>query len=99
MFDRAAADRHSDAMTVSLPSSFEDFVHRKVAAGEFASAADVVCEGLRLLQRQEDWKADVRQKIDIGLEEAQKGELHTPEEARTNLTSRKQAWRREHGAE
>jgi len=38
-------------MTVSLPSSLEDFVRHKVEAGDFQSPEEVICEGLRLLQR------------------------------------------------
>jgi putative addiction module CopG family antidote len=81
-------------MTVSVPSSLEAFVRRKIAAGDFASADDVVGEALRLLERQEAWKADARQKIDLGWNQARTGQLSTPEEVRNNLASRKESWRR-----
>jgi putative addiction module CopG family antidote len=80
-------------MNVSLPSPLEEFIRHKVAAGEFHSADEVVCEGLRLLQQQENWKADARAKIDEGWEQAQHGHLRTPEQATESLNSRKQAWR------
>lgn len=86
-------------MTISLPTILEDFVRRKVANGDFKSAEDVVCEGLRLLQRQEEWKADAHRKIDAGWQQARNGELRTAEELRESLTSRKQDWKREHNVE
>jgi hypothetical protein len=51
------------------------------------------------LQRQEQWKADARHKIDVGWDQARNGQLSTPENARENLAARKVAWRREHGLE
>ncbi len=84
-------------MNVSLPSSLEEFIRRKVAAGEFASADEVVCEGVRLLQHHEVWKTDVRHKIDVGWEQAKSGQLRAPEQVRNNLAARKEAWNRSSG--
>ena len=84
-------------MTVSLPTLLEEFVRRKVVAGEFHSADEVVCEGLRLLQEQEAWKGEARQKIDVGWKQAKSGQLHTPEQARENLAERKAAWKSSRG--
>jgi putative addiction module CopG family antidote len=80
-------------MNVSLPVTLEEFVNRKVAAGEFRSADEVVCEALRLLQDQGAWRADASAKIDEGWEEAKAGALRTPEEVRQSLNSRKKAWK------
>jgi putative addiction module CopG family antidote len=80
-------------MNVSLPIRLEDFVRRKVAAGEFQSADDVVCQALRLLQDQEAWKVDASPKIDEGWEEAKAGQLRTPEEVRHSLAARKETWK------
>jgi putative addiction module antidote protein, CC2985 family len=50
-------------MNVSLPEAMEEFVRQKVAIGDYETASEVVREGLRLLkQRDEVWKADVRDK-------------------------------------
>jgi putative addiction module CopG family antidote len=81
-------------MNVSLPTPLEEFVRHKVAAGEFQSTDEVVCEGLRLLQGQESWKADARAKINAGWEQAKHGQLRSPEEVTRNLSSRKRAWQR-----
>jgi len=84
-------------MNVSLPTSLEEFIRRKVAAGEFESADEVVCEGVRLLQQQGEWKADARRKTDAGWEQAKSGQLRTPEQVRENLAARKDVWKRANG--
>jgi putative addiction module CopG family antidote len=84
-------------MTISLPAFLEEFVRRKVAAGEFHSSDEVVCEGLRLLQEQEAWRNEARHKIDVGWEQAKAGQLRTPPQARKNLTVRKKAWKSSRG--
>jgi len=80
-------------MNVSLPVMLEEFVRRKVAAGEFKSADDVVCEALRLLQDQGAWRADARRKIDEGWEEAKAGALRAPDKVQRSLNSRKKIWK------
>jgi len=80
-------------MTVSLPIPLEEFIRRKVAAGDFHSVDDVVCEGLRLLQQKESWSAETRQKIDLGWEQAKSGQLRTPEQAQEDLAARKEVWK------
>jgi putative addiction module CopG family antidote len=84
-------------MTVSLPTALEDFIRRKVAAGEFHSADEVVCEGLRLLQQQETWRGEARRKIDAGWDQAKSGQLRTPEQAQASLAERKEAWKSSRG--
>ena len=86
-------------MNVSLPATLEEFVRSKIAAGEFHSPDEVVCEGLRLLQQEAAWKADARHKIDSGWEQARAGRLLTPDEVRANLSVRKENWKREHDVE
>jgi len=71
----------------------EEFVRRKVAAGDFQSVDEVVCEGLQLLQ-QEAWNTSARNKIDVGWAEAKSGELRTPEQVQDSLLARKDAWTR-----
>ncbi len=80
-------------MTVCLPTPLEEFIRRKVAAGDFHSVDEVVCEGLRLLQQKESWNAEARQKIDLGWQQARSGHLHTPEQAQENLAARKEVWK------
>lgn len=81
-------------MNVTLKPGFEEFVRRKVEAGDFRSAADVVSEGLRLLQQQDEpWAIDARAKIDVGWAQAKSGQLLSPEAVREDLVARKAAWK------
>jgi putative addiction module CopG family antidote len=84
-------------MNVSLPLPLEEFVRQRVAAGEFASPDEVVCEGLRLLQEHANWKTEARDKIDAGWEQAKSGQLLTSGQVLEDLATRKLAWRRQNG--
>jgi putative addiction module CopG family antidote len=83
-------------MNVSLPVKLEEFVRRKVAAGEFSSPDEVVCEALRLLQDQGAWRTDAGRKIDEGWDAAKAGTLRTPEEVQQSLNARKKIWKQAH---
>lgn len=48
-------------MTVEIPTDLEPFVQRLIAEGRFPTEADVLAEGLRLLQSQESLRSDVQQ--------------------------------------
>jgi len=64
-------------MNVSLSAEFADFVEAQVASGAYASASEVVRDGLRLLRREQaahDEKiAILRREIGIGVEQARQG--------------------------
>ncbi len=57
-------------MSTQIPSDFEPFVKRMVAARRFLSEEDVVSEGLRLLQAKESLREEVQKgftELDEGL--------------------------------
>jgi antitoxin ParD1/3/4 len=58
--------------TIIAPE-FEQFVSDEVAAGKYRSAEEVVSEGLRLLREREI--EALRKKIDVGLEQVDRGEV------------------------
>lgn len=64
-------------MNVSLSKEFADFVEAQVSSGGYASASEVVRDGLRLLRReqavQDEKIAILRREIVIGVEEARQG--------------------------
>ncbi len=76
-------------MNISLTPELEHLVAEKVKTGRYASASEVIREGLRLLEEQEQLKlqrlASVRQKIDRGLEQLDKGQGILGSEARARL--------------
>ncbi len=66
-------------MHVTLTPEFEQLVARKVESGRYHSAAEVVHEGLRLLEEQdrlqEMRRDDLRREVARGVEQADRGEL------------------------
>jgi antitoxin ParD1/3/4 len=81
-------------MNVSLPEQMEDFVRSKVAVGDCETASEVVREALRLLkQRDEVWKADVRNKISQGLDSIRTGRTTSAKQVKAQMTAHKKNWR------
>lgn len=66
-------------MNISLTPELESFVDSRVASGRYQSASEVVRAGLRLLEQDELEReaalAEVRQKIQLGLDQIQRGEV------------------------
>jgi antitoxin ParD1/3/4 len=66
-------------ITVTLPAELEAFVLERVASGRFATPGEAVREGLRLLEEREQEReavlAELRQEIEIGVEQAKAGKL------------------------
>lgn len=66
-------------VTISLSAELQAFVDSRVSSGRYSSASEVVREGLRMLQERERKRVssidELRQQIDIGLQQARRGEL------------------------
>ena len=66
-------------MNVSLTEEFVTFIEGEVASGEYASASEVVRDGLRLLQRERAAHSEkiqiLRREVGIGVEQARSGRL------------------------
>ena len=66
----------------SLPPDAASFITGVVSSGKYSSADDVVIAALRLLESQERSLADLRLKIDEGLEDLTRGDyLEIPNDA------------------
>lgn len=65
-------------MNVSLTPELEKFVTQKVESGLYQSASEVIREGLRLLDDHDRLRelhlSEVRKKIQIGLDQLDRGE-------------------------
>jgi antitoxin ParD1/3/4 len=76
-------------MNISLAPELERLVSEKVKSGRYASASEVVREGLRLLEGQEEVRqhrlAEIRQKIDRGLDQLDRGQGIPADQARSRL--------------
>jgi antitoxin ParD1/3/4 len=66
-------------MNVSLSDEFVAFVESEVASGGYATASEVVRDGLRLLQREKAAHNEkiliLQREVGIGLEQARAGRL------------------------
>ena len=72
-------------MNVNLGPVFDQFVAELLSSGLYQSQSEIVREGLRLLREREQLKqlrlAELRKQINIGSEQADRGECVDGEEA------------------
>jgi len=80
-------------VNISLTPELERLVDDKVKSGRYATASEVIREGLRLLEEHEQLKeqrlAELRRKIDRGLEQLDQGLGIPGAEARERLRRKK----------
>jgi antitoxin ParD1/3/4 len=66
-------------MNVSLTPELEQLIHKKVETGLYLSASEVVREALRLLEQRDKLQAlkfeEVKREIQIGIDQADRGEV------------------------
>lgn len=76
-------------MNVSLTPELEELVTKKVESGRYTSASEVIREALRLLEEHDQLKqkrlAEVRKKIDRGLDQLDAGLGTSAADARARL--------------
>ncbi|MDZ8105599.1 MAG: type II toxin-antitoxin system ParD family antitoxin [Nostoc sp. DedQUE12a] len=69
---------HDEQMNISLNPTHEQFVLSKIESGKYANADEVIAAALQLLEEQEQytlWLNDTRQKVAVGLEEIERGDV------------------------
>ena len=62
-------------MTITLTPEMEHLVQSKVQSGLFGSPADVVYEGLLLLDQEEARFEELKSEIAVGIEQAETGQV------------------------
>lgn len=77
-------------MNISLTPELDDFIRRQVESGLYHSSSEVVRDGLRLLKEREEIRQirleEIRKKIAVGIEQANRGEVFTMEEVFNELS-------------
>ena len=66
-------------MSIVLTQDMERLIARKVEAGAYGSAAEVVREALELLDERDEWRAaslrELRDEVAIGLDQVARGQV------------------------
>ena len=93
--------RERVGVNISLTPELARFVEAKVDAGTYASASEVVREGLRLLLEQDQFREvrlqELREKVRVGLDQARRGELVDGDAVFQELESELDEQERTHG--
>jgi antitoxin ParD1/3/4 len=62
-------------MNIYLGEHFEKFIRDQVATGRYANASEVVREALRALEDEEDKHAQLREAIQLGIDDFEAGRV------------------------
>ncbi len=88
-------------MNVNLGTVFDKFIAELLKSGMYQSQSEVVRDGLRLLKEREELKklrlAELRRKIAIGSEQADRGEFVDGEETFAEIRRRSAERKRARG--
>jgi antitoxin ParD1/3/4 len=61
-------------MSIDIPPEFAEFLEQELATGQYDSASDVVCQGLRLLKDHKKRLEELRSAIRVGEDQIARGE-------------------------
>jgi antitoxin ParD1/3/4 len=80
-------------MNVNLGETFEKFVAKLIASGEYQSQSEVIRDGLRLLKERQELKAirieELRRHIGVGLDQVSRGDVAPLDIAKIKAEGRK----------
>jgi antitoxin ParD1/3/4 len=78
-------------MNISITPELEKFIQAKVKSGMYQSASELVRDALRLLAERDELRRKQLEKLDrdiqLGLDQAQRGELLPEEESKARLSN------------
>lgn len=63
------------SMNINLTEHQEKFVRDLVSSGDYANAAEVVREAIRLFEEERRWRAELRRKVLEGVEDLKAGRV------------------------
>ena len=83
-------------MQWNVPADLEQLIQKRLSTGIYADAEEVLRSALEA-QAVEDWTEEERLsislRIDLGYEQAERGQLMDPDQARREIALMKQNWR------
>jgi antitoxin ParD1/3/4 len=92
-FDIEVSVSQNFHMNVSLTAPMEQFVRKKVAAGDYGTASEVVREALRLLShRDEVWRSEVGSKVKAGMDSIRAGRALSAQRVQAEMATFKKKW-------
>lgn len=78
-------------MNISITPELEKFIQAKVKSGMYQSASELVRDALRLLAERDELRRKQLEKLDrdiqLGLDQAKRGETISSEESRARLSA------------
>ncbi len=81
-------------MNISITPELEKFVHSRVSSGMYQSASELFREALRLLAERDELRKKrlekLNQEIQVGLDQAKRGNLISAEESKKRMVTFKQ---------
>ena len=87
-------------MTITLRPEHERLIATAMQTGAYTNPEDVISRALEMLHSEDEWlqdqKDDIEAKIKLSLEQFERGEGLSPEEARAEMEKRKAQWLAEH---
>jgi Arc/MetJ-type ribon-helix-helix transcriptional regulator len=76
-------------MSLALDPATEQRIQREIARGAYCEPAELINRALDLLESQENWlarnKDAIHQRLAESMAQAERGELHSPDEVRSLL--------------
>lgn len=81
-------------MNIHIAPEFENFVNAKLESGAYSTAGEVIGDALRLLAERDEFHCmrlkKLNQEIQIGMDQAERGEIISAEESRKQMAAFKQ---------
>lgn len=84
-------------MHVDLPADLEALINKRLSSGAYSNAEDVLRHALEAQDAEESWTKEERHAlaahIESGYQQAERGELTDPAQARREIQLSKENWR------
>jgi antitoxin ParD1/3/4 len=84
-------------MQLKLPPDLETLINKRLSSGAYTNAEDVLRRALEAQDAEENWTDEERRAlsahIEEGYQQAERGELIDPAQARMEIQAMKEKWR------